>query len=317
MPMRERTGDYGLSDGRWLEIDWATEIRHLEVESTLGRSTVEYVSVGEGPAILLVHGLAGSWRNWLENIPRLSDRHRVVALDLPGFGASPMPPEPISMPGYGSVVAALAKELGLPPDTVLVGHSMGGVAVTEALLQSPGSFAGGCLVAAAGPGATPAPEGAEEFARRLVSLYEDRPGRDPGRSLSRKRLRTAGLSPFIAHPGQIGTEILWELLTWGARPPGLVPAALALGRMEGREDLSRIEQPVLLLWGTRDLLVPLRVAYAYQRRLPMSELVVLNDTGHMLQMERPARFNWEVEEFVGRVTGGGPTQALLEPPEGR
>ena len=111
--------------------------------------------------------------------------------------------------------------------------------------------------------------------------------------------------------------ILWELLTWGARPPGLVPAALALGRMEGREDLSRIEQPVLLLWGTRDLLVPLRVAYAYQRRLPMSELVVLNDTGHMLQMERPARFNWEVEEFVGRVTGGGPTQALLEPPDGR
>jgi len=314
--MRERTGDYGLSDGRWLETDWASEIRQIEVESDLGRSQVEYVSVGDGPAIVLVHGLAGTWRNWLENIPRLSDRHRVVAIDLPGFGASPMPPEPITMPGYGSVVTSLVSELGLAEDTVLVGHSMGGVVATEALLGSPGSFAGACLVAAAGPGATPAPGGAEEFAQRLVSLYEDRPVRDPGKSLSRKRLRNAQLAPFIAHPGQIGNEILWELLTWGARPPGLVPAALALGRLDGREDLSRIELPVLLLWGTRDLLVPLRVAYAYQRRLPESELVVLNDTGHMLQMERPARVNREIEEFVREVTGEGDEaiQALLEPP---
>lgn len=309
-------GDYGLSDGRWLEVDWASRIRRIEVDSELGRSEVEYISVGEGPAIVLVHGLAGSWRNWLENIPRLSDRHRVIAIDLPGFGASPMPSEQITMPGYGSVVAGLAQELGLAGDTVLVGHSMGGVVVTEALLRSPESFAGACLLAAAGPGATRTPGGAEQFASRLVSLYGDRPVRDPGKSLSRKRLRNAQLAPFIAHPGQIGTEILWELLTWGSRPPGLVPAALALGRLDGREDLARIEAPVLLLWGTRDLLVPLRIAYAYQRRLPNSELVVLNDTGHMLQMERPSRVNWEIEEFVREVTGEGDEgiQALLQPP---
>lgn len=316
--MRNGIGDYGVSDGRWLGIDWAAEIGHLEVESDLGRSVVEYVSVGEGPAILLVHGLAGSWRNWLENIPRLSDRHRIVAIDLPGFGASPMPERPITMPGYGSVVVELAARLGLPDETVLVGHSMGGVVVTEALLAAPGRFAGACLAAAAGPGATRTPGGAEQFAQRLVALYRDRPTRDPAGSLSRRRLRTAQLSPFIAHPSMIGTEILWELLAWGSRPPGLVPAALALGRLDGREDLAGIDLPVLLLWGTRDLLVPLRIAYAYQRRLPDSELVVLNDTGHMLQIERPARFNREVEEFARRATGEGgeAVQALLEPPEG-
>ena len=314
--MHERSGEYGVSDGRWLEIDWAQEIRQMEVDSELGRSEVQYVSVGEGPAIVLVHGLAGTWRNWLENIPRLSDRHRVVALDLPGFGASPMPERAITMSGYGSVVATLVRELELPDSTVVVGHSMGGVVATEALLNSPDAFAGACLAAAAGPGATRTPEGAELFAEGLVSLYRDRPVRDPARSLSRKRLRTAQLAPFIAHPGLIGTEILWELLAWGARPPGLFPAALALGKLDGREGLARIEQPALLLWGARDLLVPLRVAYAYQRRLPDPELVVLNDTGHMLQMERPARFNWEVEEFVRRVTGVGATQAVLEPPDG-
>jgi pimeloyl-ACP methyl ester carboxylesterase len=274
-------------------------------------------SVGEGPAILLVHGLAGSWRNWLENIPRLSDRHQVVAIDLPGFGASPMPERDITMPGYGSVVTAVTQELGLSDETVLVGHSMGGVVVTETLLRSPGNFAGACLVAAAGPGATPTPGSADDYAPRVVAFYENRPVGDPGKSLSRRRLRNTQLAPFIAHPGRIGTEILWELLTWGSRPPGLFPAALALGRLDGREDLSRVGRPVLLLWGTRDLLVPLRIAYAYQRRLPESELVVLNDTGHMLQMERPARFNWEIEEFVRQVTGEGgeALQPLLEPPE--
>lgn len=312
-------GDYGLSDGRWLEVDWAPMIAKVEIESDLGRSEVEFLSVGEGPAIVLIHGLAGSWRNWLENIPRLADRHRVVALDLPGFGASPMPPREITMSGYGSVVTSLARELGLPPDTVLVGHSMGGVVATEAMLGAPEGFAGGCLVAAAGPGATRTPEAAEEFTHRLVSLYQARPAPDPSRNLSRRRLKTAQLAPFIAHPTQLGSEILWELLAWGARPPGLAQAALALGRLDGREALSGIESPVLLLWGTRDLLVPLRVAYAYQRRLPDSELVVLQDTGHMVQMERPGRFNREVEEFVREVTGGGgeATQALLEPPEGR
>ena len=312
-------GDYGLSDGRWLEIEWTPLIRRVELESDLGRSEVEYVSVGEGPAIILIHGLAGSWRNWLENIPRLADRHRVVALDLPGFGASPMPEREITMPGYGSVITELARELELPRDTVLVGHSMGGVVTTEALLRSPDSFAGACLVAAAGPGATRTPDSAEEFAHRLVSLYRGLPAVDPARGLSRRRLRTAQLAAVIAHPGEVGTEILWELLSWGARPPGLAQAALALGRLDGREALSEIDQQVLLLWGTRDLLVPLRIAYAYQRRLPDSELVVLQDTGHMIQMERPGRFNREVEEFVREVTGSGDeaTQALLEPPEGR
>ena len=317
--MERGQGDYGLSDGRWLELDWAPLIERVEVESELGCSEIEFVSVGEGPAIVLIHGLAGSWRNWLENIPRLADRHRVVALDLPGFGASPLPQQEITMPGYGSVVAELVRKLDLPPDTVLVGHSMGGVVTTEAMLRAPDSFAGGCLVAAAGPGATRTPEAAEEFAHRLVSLYQARPAPGPSRSFSRRRLKTAQLAPFIAHPGQLGSEILWELLAWGARPPGLAQAALALGRLDGREALSGIERPVLLLWGTRDLLVPLRVAYAYQRRLPDSELVVLQDTGHMVQMERPARFNREVEEFVREVTGGGgeASQALLEPPDGR
>lgn len=282
--MEARDGDYGVSDGRWLKVDWGSKIERIAIDSELGVSEVEYVSLGEGPTIVLVHGLAGSWRNWLENIPRLSDRHRVVALDLPGFGDSPLPEKPITMPGYGSMLVSLADRLGLPEETILVGHSMGGVVVTEALLAAPGRFSGASLVAAAGTAFTRTSKSRKRVARAIIALNRLPAPERTGRGLSRPRLRAASLGSFIAHPNEIDPEILWELVTYGAR----------------------------------DLLVPLRAAYSYRKRLPESELVVLNDTGHMVQIERPARFDWEIEEFAREVIGvESPVQPVLEPPDGR
>jgi len=316
--MEARDGDYGLSDGRWLEVDWGSKIERIEVDSELGVSEVEYVSLGEGPTIVLVHGLAGSWRNWLENIPRLSDRHRVVALDLPGFGDSPLPERPITMPGYGSMLVNLADRLGLPEETILVGHSMGGVVVTEALLAAPGRFSGASLVAAAGTAFARTSKSRKRVAQAIIALNRLPAPERTGRGLSRPRLRAASLGSFIAHPNEIDPEILWELVTYGARAPGTLQAAYALSGFDGRSRLGEIDLPVLLLWGARDLLVPLRAAYSYRKRLPESELVVLNDTGHMVQIERPARFDWEIEEFAREVIGvDSPVQPVLEPPDGR
>ncbi|MFA9401395.1 MAG: alpha/beta fold hydrolase, partial [Acidobacteriota bacterium] len=84
--------DYGRSDGEWLKIDWSDHLGETVVQSRLGSTRVDYVELGEGSPVLIVHGLGGSWRNWLENLPSLARNHRVIALDLPGFGSSPMPP---------------------------------------------------------------------------------------------------------------------------------------------------------------------------------------------------------------------------------
>ena len=64
---------------------------------------VNYVDIGSGARepIVFVHGLGGQWQNWLENIPRAAQERRVIALDLPGFGLSPMPRDQITIPGYG------------------------------------------------------------------------------------------------------------------------------------------------------------------------------------------------------------------------
>ena len=86
----------------WMRIDWRPHLRRVEIptpslEQHRGspvdhtRTAVNYVEVGEGEPLLLVHGLGGCWQSWLENIPHFARTHRVIAPDLPGFGDSPLP----------------------------------------------------------------------------------------------------------------------------------------------------------------------------------------------------------------------------------
>jgi hypothetical protein len=98
--------DYGVPDEPdWRTLDWREHLRTARID---GRR-VNYVDVGEGDPLVLVHGIAGNWQNWLENIPRLARERRVVALDLPGFGASEDPPVDPTMSGYGRAVDALCE----------------------------------------------------------------------------------------------------------------------------------------------------------------------------------------------------------------
>src|SRR5262249_5847030 len=90
-----RYGPGGRSD--WLDSDGTEHQRWAWVAG----GPVNVIDIGEGDPIVFIHGLAGAWVNWLENIPHFAREHRVIAMDLPGFGHSPMPAEKISISGYG------------------------------------------------------------------------------------------------------------------------------------------------------------------------------------------------------------------------
>ena len=77
-----------------------------------GDVKIHYATLGQGKPIVFVHGLGGCWRNWLENLPHLGRRHRAIALDLPGFGASPMPDWQISVAAYGRLLHDFCAKLG-------------------------------------------------------------------------------------------------------------------------------------------------------------------------------------------------------------
>jgi pimeloyl-ACP methyl ester carboxylesterase len=87
-----------MSDNAWRQVSWADEVRTID----LGPDRISYFDLGEGDGtpVLLVHGLGGNSTVWLENLPAIARERRVLALDLPGFGASAPASDGISIPGY-------------------------------------------------------------------------------------------------------------------------------------------------------------------------------------------------------------------------
>ncbi len=299
--------DYGNPDPEWKRIDWRRHRRSVELPG----SVVNYVEIGEGQPILFVHGISGCWQNWLENLPHFGRAHRAIALDLPGFGSSPMPAWEIDMPAYGRLLRDFCAQLGLE-DVTLVGNSMGGFIAVEAVTERPQRFERLALVSAAGIINTWNPEERATITayawKKLGPTVADR-----GRWIvSHPRSRQLALAPFFRYPNRLGAELLLEQLEGGARCPAFGPALTALIRRDVRERLAAIEMPTLVAWGLEDRVIPAAAAISYHRRIPQSRLEIFERTGHLPQLEQPARFNALLEEFLdgpdsagnGAVSGG-------------
>jgi pimeloyl-ACP methyl ester carboxylesterase len=284
---------YG-AEGRsaWREIDWREHLRWVDA----GGSCVNVVDVGEGPGIVWVHGLGGSWQNWLEQLPVFAADHRCVALDLPGFGASPMPDEDISIPGYGRLVGAAMDAIGLRSAAV-VGNSMGGFIAAELAVQSPDRVEKLVLVSAAGlssehlrrrPLITAARLG--RYSAAWVGARSDELTRRPG---ARRLIASA----VIKYPHRLPAALVAEQVR-GTGKPGFVAALDALMSYRIRDRLGEISVPTLIVWGTSDRLVPVRDADAFERSIPHAHKTIFEDTGHVPQLERPAAFNAVLRDFL-------------------
>jgi pimeloyl-ACP methyl ester carboxylesterase len=294
--------DYGNPDPEWKRIDWRQHRRSVELDG----SKVNYVEIGEGKPVLFVHGLSGCWQNWLENLPHFGRTQRSIAIDLPGFGSSPMPRWEIDMPAYGRLVHDFCERLGLE-DVVLVGHSMGGFIAVETVTEFPRRFERLALVSAAGILNTWNPE-----ERATVTAYAWRrfgpTVADRGHWIvSHPRSRKLALAPFFRYPNRLGAELMLEQVEGGARCPAFGPALKALIRRDIRERLTRIEMPTLVVWGLSDRVIPVAAAISYHRRIPQSRLEIFERTGHLPQLERPDRFNAVLDEWLveQRTLDGG------------
>jgi pimeloyl-ACP methyl ester carboxylesterase len=286
---------YGNPDPGWLEIDWRPHVRQVEVEG----ARVNYVEVGSGPGmpIVFVHGLSGSWQNWLENIPHFAGEHRVLALDLPGFGHSPMPEWEISIERYGRLLHDFGDALEVR-DCAVVGNSMGGFISAEAASAEPDRFEKLVLVSAAGVShARLRRQPAETLARMataaaplLLKLQE--------RGMRRPRVRWATFKGLLQHPETLRRELLLEQFQNGAARPGFLPAVQGLVGYDILDQLTEVEVPTLIVWGRNDRVVPPQDAVGFARRLRNSQTVIFDDTGHLPQLERPVRFNRVLETFL-------------------
>jgi pimeloyl-ACP methyl ester carboxylesterase len=289
--------DDGYADGDdsvWRRIDWPAMTRTEEID---GRDVNVVDTGGSGPPILWVHGLSGAWQNWLLNIPQFMDRYRCVAPDLPGFGASPMPREKISITGYARTLDELCDRLGIE-NPVVVGNSMGGFAAADLALSFPTRVDRLVLVSAAGLSIEYQQREPLLTGARLFAAFSARTGARREPVVRRPRARRLFLQAVVRYPERLSPELTWELVQ-GADSPGFIPALEALMDYSYRDRLERIEVPTLIVWGRNDILVPVGDAARYERLIgDNARAVVFDDTGHVPMLERPRRFNALLEEFL-------------------
>lgn len=276
----------------WTETDWSTSVH--ERLMTGGRR-LRYLDHGEGPPLVLLHGLGCCWQWWLENIPALALEHRVIAVDLPGFGHSDPLPAPAAMETHAAVVHELADALDLPP-MIVAGHSMGGLVTLAMATSRPDRVRGIALVNAGGvPMADLRLAIVIAILRRAQVVLSWPP---VVRALvHRPAVRRLLLRGAMRDPGTLRPELAAEVVPlMGA--PGFLDAIVAAGAAVKASRPEDVEQETLLLWGDRDPIVTVANARQMDERLARSRLVLIPGVGHSPMVEAPETFTRLLLEFT-------------------
>lgn len=269
---------------------------------------MRYFVAGEGPPLILVHGLGGAASNWTELAPLLVPGRRLLVPDLPGHGGSSALPGVSGLEPFADRVAAVAEQEGMLPAPV-VGHSLGGMVVLRLAIRRPDAVQGLVLAGAAGLSV------GNLWGRQLLSLFTAvRPGRIAARYrslVSRSPVLRRLVFGFVsvADPVGLTNEAVEGFLAGQLLHTDVDSAWQALRRDDPRQQLEDVRCPVLVLWGADDVQLPLDDAFEYTRRLH-ARLRVIPGCGHLLIGERPEACADAIETFLADVATFGPSGRL-------
>lgn len=252
------------------------EIRGLRTEYWLG---------GDGPPLLLVHGLGGGAVNFTGLAPLFARSHRVLIPDLPGHGGTEPLPHVDGLDDLAAHALAVAEHEGVTTASVL-GYSMGGVVALRLAAARPDAVSRLVLIAPAGIVST------TRRARLWLGISGFlRPARiaSHGRRLVARRptLRRPIFGYWGATaPEALSGESVLGFLEPAARHTDVDSAGRALLADDPRQDLGLVRCPTFLLWGARDRLIPLADGFEYARRL-RCPIRVIPAAGHLVVGEYP------------------------------
>ena len=281
-------------------------------EVNLHGRRLSYVQTGSGPVLMLIHGVAGTLENWRAVIAPLAQHFTVVASDLPGHGRSAPAAGDYSLGAMAAGLRDLLLTLGHERAT-LVGHSLGGGIAMQFSYQFP------------------------EMTERLVLVSSGGLGTEVSALLRAATLPGSG--PFIAGTAAVGSAIgrpVGRVLSVIGRRPGADLAEVVRGygsltdrdrraaflatlrgvvgsegqRVHATDRLYLAEGlPVLIVWGARDPIIPVRHAESAHQAMPGSRLEIFEGAGHLPQIEAPERFVSVLTRFMAE------TQAVPFDPE--
>ncbi len=232
---------------------------------------------GTGTPIMLIHGFGADLESWAFNQADLAAEHPVHALDLPGHGGSGKDVGDGSVSALSAAVVAYMRHEGLS-GAHLVGHSLGGAIAVEVAFREPGLASALTLLAPAGFG----PDIAGDFIGGFMSQ-------------SRARKLRGVLEMLVSDPGLVTTDMVENVLRF-KRLDGALDAlkTVAAANFEGdvqrndlRDRLSRLSQPVQVLWGSEDRVL----SACHADNMEGARITLLEGAGHIVHMEKAADVN--------------------------
>ncbi len=265
-------------------------------QATIDGRRMQYLDVGTGEPLVLIHGIGCSWVHWIANLDALSAKYRVIAVDLPGFGGSDPVPEGTDLTETSGSVLKLLEQLGIDK-AIVAGHSLGGIVSWLIALAAPEKVERLVLVDA---GTVVLPAWATAMIVRQFGLLVAALGNPAiARALLRRpRVRNAFLRGLTKHPRRVPLDVAVALVQTFIGPPGFraalqtAPAAVT-GIIP---DAMGIKS--LLIWGTLDPIFPVSTARVLHSEMPDAQLVEIRGAGHCPQFERPEEFNRALLEWL-------------------
>lgn len=243
------------------------------------RGAISFVDRGAKPGadpLLFVHGWGVSSAAFTEFFDCLARHYRVIAPDLPGFGASRSLDQPVSYVAFADVLARLLDDLGIAAAHV-AGLSMGGGVALTFAARHPRRVRSLVLMAPTGCPYAPLPRLAFN---RVVEFAEEMTG---GQGHGKGRVARSFVANLLGHPAS------------------LLATVRMLASESILEDAARVEAPTLLLWGDRDRTIPMRLARQFAERLPNATFEVMPDTFHEMAAGRPADTAAILHDFIARA----------------
>lgn len=257
----------------------------------VGDARVRYVDVGDGPPVVLLHGFASSLETWDTLVPALARTHRVLALDLKGFGWTDRPPGDYSPAEQARLVLALMDARGIQR-AAIVGHSWGASVALALALAAPQRVSRLALY------------DAWVFEEQLPGFFLWSRVGGVGEALFRMYYDERADERMAAafHDKRYVTEAFVEAVERALLRPGTKAAALAAVRGQRYAEVERryrtIAQPALLLWGREDAVTPIRYGERLARELPAARLRVYPRCGHFPMIEAAAESTADLAAFL-------------------
>ncbi len=239
----------------------------------VGDYIVNYQTLGEGEPVVLVHGLSGSTLWWRRNIQSLAQHHRVYLVDLPGFGTGSRQRGRFVLKQAGDWLLTWMASIELQR-AHLIGHSMGGYICMWIAAHRPDVVARLVLV---DPAFKPQVQSVFGYVVPLLGAM---------------RYLTPRFFPILAYD------------SLRAGPITLLKATKDLIALDVSEEIKLIKEPVLIIWGENDTLVPPSLGHMLREELANARLLTLKHASHVSMFDQPQAFNAAVNAFLrGEVVG--------------